>query len=77
MWLQGALGCINKAEHVEAKTFYCSAAYENKRRQARRELWAMREYQPLIFELFDIEAKVPVALLGGVEDAFWELASVF
>ena len=78
LWLQGALGYINKAEHVEAKTFDCSAAYENERRQARRELWAMRDDQPLIVELFDIEAKVPVALLGRVEDdAFWGPASVF
>ena len=80
MWLTNAHECIFKdgpGGHAEQKRLLATAEYFAERKQARAELWALRDAVPDILLLFEVEARVPVELLEGNEDALWEPLNVF
>ena len=76
LWLKEAAISTSKEEHDTCKTICADVESREERAKAREDLWAMRHTDPNIAELFEVEAKVPPALLGGVEDALWEPARI-
>jgi hypothetical protein len=85
LWLQRGSAvyvdcCPDKDEHAALKAGLGSlgeASFYEDRKAARAALWALRAHNPMIIQLFMVEAQVPLALLGGVEHALWEPRRVF
>ena len=65
------------AAHHTGKAVYAAPAYHADRAKAREEVWAMRHGVEDVEAMFSVEAKVPAALLGGVDSHLWEPAWSF
>ena len=82
LWLQrgdpaNAECSCDKNSHHTLKARLAKPEFHEARKAARAALWALREHQPIIERLFQLEVEVPAALLGGVESALWEPENVF
>jgi hypothetical protein len=82
LWLQRGSAayvdcCPCKDSHAVLKVALGADSFYEDRKAARAALWALRAQNPMIIQLFMVEAPVPLALLGGVEPALWEPRRVF
>ena len=77
LWLKLSDASAERSDHAAAKADYAQEGFYDERRLAREELWATRLHDPIVLNLFALEARVPDELRGAVQEELWEPRRVF